>query len=740
MGANRVYECDTNGNMLSVLNHNLSSPVDISFRYLGGSEACNGFDDDGNLSIDEGCDDDGDDYCDADMATTGTPPVCPLGGGDCDDSRTAIYPGAIEVCDGVDNQCPGDSGHPLSDEGTLAGNVRNALTDAAISGCQVTSGGFGFTNTDGNGAFSLANGSMPPGSVTLTASCPGYYDAVEIAQIGCASSAHVTLLMRPHSGFGVADVRSRYSGPGRRMNVLDGVSLSEGFVATVDWGAHVPGHVRWTTPRSASLTPCAGTQCQRVIDVGQDIGVGGTLTVVAVTGDVPPVESSPYLASMQVVDRPGLIPPDAFVPETTQALLGYSLKNGELKLTPIDVGTQGQLVDPEIPFFGEHELKMKATGLLTGTVDNDGRFALEFETPDWWNPEVIVGAFSMTLGVTGSLFADLDRSTGLWSDVGGSGMVDGEAILAFPPIYPWPPLPVYFEGNVGFDTSIGVELTHWFHRADGRNANWVLAGEFRPWVEGAVGAGLQGWADVEGYLRGGVVFGVRSPLPSSTCVFDGLEQFALFLRAGARAHFLFAELFDVSDTWTHEFCGANPQFGRRSNVRSPASTRRVRSRGYLNDSYAHFVANRRGPVKLFGGASGEQAIQTNVYPDSSPSLLADGNDLLLDVGSRRPDSDSGQSNKACVRTLRRRFGSMERGAGRRRRRRHGGFPSAARDVVDGGWIAGVGKCQRSACGAGRSRRCLHRALRCAVPGESQSHALQDGLPDRLQARRSQAGP
>jgi formylglycine-generating enzyme required for sulfatase activity len=43
---------------------------------------------------------------------------------DCDDSRATVYPGAPELCDGIDNQCSGDAGHGSIDEGYMfCGNM-----------------------------------------------------------------------------------------------------------------------------------------------------------------------------------------------------------------------------------------------------------------------------------------------------------------------------------------------------------------------------------------------------------------------------------------------------------------------------------------------------------------------------------------------------------------------------------------------------------------------------------------
>jgi len=38
-------------------------------------------------------------------------------GADCDDTNPNVFPGAAEVCDGVDNQCPGEPGYGVVDEG-----------------------------------------------------------------------------------------------------------------------------------------------------------------------------------------------------------------------------------------------------------------------------------------------------------------------------------------------------------------------------------------------------------------------------------------------------------------------------------------------------------------------------------------------------------------------------------------------------------------------------------------------
>ena len=79
----------------------------------GATEICNDIDDNCDGITDNGCDDDGDGWCDSKMVVVGTPNSCKSGKGDCNDGAAAISPGTQELCgNGVDDNCDGltDSG------------------------------------------------------------------------------------------------------------------------------------------------------------------------------------------------------------------------------------------------------------------------------------------------------------------------------------------------------------------------------------------------------------------------------------------------------------------------------------------------------------------------------------------------------------------------------------------------------------------------------------------------------
>ncbi|MCC6619627.1 MAG: putative metal-binding motif-containing protein [Deltaproteobacteria bacterium] len=106
------------------------------------AEACEGSDEDCDGVVDDGCDDDGDDYCDRTMAVREAPPppVCPHGGGDCDDGSADVRPGAAERCDGVDQDCDASTDeawvdcHRGSCEATAGGTFATTPPDLCVDG------------------------------------------------------------------------------------------------------------------------------------------------------------------------------------------------------------------------------------------------------------------------------------------------------------------------------------------------------------------------------------------------------------------------------------------------------------------------------------------------------------------------------------------------------------------------------------------------------------------------------
>ncbi|MDG1480742.1 MAG: MopE-related protein [Myxococcota bacterium] len=119
--------------------------------YPGGAEVCDGVDNDCSGETDEGVtttyyqdtDADGFGIAEATTAACDLPTGYAADPGDCDDTDGAISPNAAEVCDGVDNNCDGDTDSDAIDQETFyADTDTDGFGDASSSttGCEEPTG------------------------------------------------------------------------------------------------------------------------------------------------------------------------------------------------------------------------------------------------------------------------------------------------------------------------------------------------------------------------------------------------------------------------------------------------------------------------------------------------------------------------------------------------------------------------------------------------------------------------
>tara|TARA_B100001971_G_scaffold125192_1_gene115274 strand:+ start:943 stop:2109 length:1167 start_codon:yes stop_codon:yes gene_type:complete len=119
------------------------------------TEICDNKDNSCSGVVDNGCDDDNDNYCEAGITRVGTPSTCTAGGNDQNDNDNTINPGATEICDnknnnqvnGVDEGCDKDKDSYATKSVSCFGNYRDG--NNVIRSCS-TNGGSAGDCDDGN--------------------------------------------------------------------------------------------------------------------------------------------------------------------------------------------------------------------------------------------------------------------------------------------------------------------------------------------------------------------------------------------------------------------------------------------------------------------------------------------------------------------------------------------------------------------------------------------------------------
>jgi len=225
-------------------------------------EICDGIDNDCDGATDEGCDADGDGYCNASMTIVGTPTVCSKGGGDCNDGAATVNPGVEELCDGIDNNCSGSvdevTVRPPNDNQLgkcantkkvcVAAKWENDYTGVAGYGqAETPDASFADENCDGidgtasTGVFVSNDLGTDTGSCSKTFPCKsiGYAEQVAVRetrpQIYVAAGTYAGVVelvggVQIYGGYDAAWVRGPYTTAANAVILIGGVRESEHMV------------------------------------------------------------------------------------------------------------------------------------------------------------------------------------------------------------------------------------------------------------------------------------------------------------------------------------------------------------------------------------------------------------------------------------------------------------------------------------------------------------------------------
>lgn len=514
--------------------------------------------------------------------------------------------------------------------GVVNGTVRDSSTGAPISGATVALTGQSSKQTNSQGQFSFTG--VPAGQKELIVSKPPlYYSQTKSVSVAAGSTTSIDVLLISAGGpvVTVAQITSRFCDPNNHAYYLNGVPLNETFTATVDWQGHPAGSVEFRTPQGTVLGSGSGDTWTCTFNVGSDFGTGGHLQVVAVPGDGAPA-SPVCTANFDIINPPSVISASSLVADTSGPDLKYVIADDSCTMAPLDEAVQPSDIPSGIPFFGGDDISFKAMGFLTGSVNDDGTVTTTV-SPSAAMSSVELGPVEFEPTLDGTVTWRLVG--GVWETVERAVTIGVTGSAGFT-AYVWYVPPVYFEVNAGVDAEITVVATGWMMSEPG--GTFAFQGHIAPWIEGVVGVGIDGFISVEGYARGGVYADLLAP-PAPTNCLGVLEEVGLFVTAGARGELFFAELFDLSETWTWSLCGGRAELVSRTGHDRP----RMMSRNHLKaKDYAAYVLNS----SILGGGrdqvTTERSVQESVFPRSDPHLAALGDDLLLawvhDDPSRTP--------------------------------------------------------------------------------------------------------
>ena len=543
----------------------------------------------------------------------------------------------------------------LAAAGSIHGSVRNSASSATIAAAQVSIIGGPNTTTNSQGTYQLTN--VDPGEQTLLVSASGFI-AIELpVTIAGSSSQLQDVSLAPQGPAGIVEVRGKFCNPDTRTFYLDQVDLTVEFRAQVNWGSLVPGDLHWITPFETIVQDASTGVAIRNFEMGEDFGPGGTLQVLAVSRDIPPVSlppatSRPYVVNFKVVSPPPPFIPLAGAPTPFDDILLYAIPFSSTTLkyttpetgffkTDIDKGVGADKIPPKVPILGGKQVKFGVSITASASVEGSGTLSAGMKVAGAFPPlnKIKIGTTELKTSVAGNMQWIYDEVLDTWVLTTGTLSLGANFTFDFPtvPYYivvPPIPIPFYARGELEIEAALSAVINGW---ADGKPQLAAVALDLDPFpkVTGAFGAGLYGLASVEGYVGGGLRLKLLSPpMPPA------LTEAKVFIKGGIRViTFVWQHNWPLGE-WACDLGGAScPPFWHLNDF---SATAQPIPRDYLthDGDYAVFTANDSQARDGAGTGTIETVVQSNVFGQSTPTLVALGPDRLAvwvyDDPSRTP--------------------------------------------------------------------------------------------------------
>ncbi|MCK4659930.1 MAG: carboxypeptidase regulatory-like domain-containing protein [Phycisphaerae bacterium] len=505
----------------------------------------------------------------------------------------------------------------------LSGMVYDASTGDPIAEAEVTLPGGASTLTDAQGEFSFTG--LPCDEImTLTVTKNAYHDVSETFVLLPDLPTFLNIPMTPKP-LEVLEVHGTYCGPDKHVYYLDGVSLEETFTATIAWRGHEPDHVRWITPQMSHEDACPDTTVARSFNMGSDFGENELLTVIAVSGDDPPVESEPYVTNFKVIPLPPGLSSEGWMVQASNQLK-YVQAVQEVSLPMEGVG--GGAIPDWVPIFGGEPYQVGIGFKLSPEVQGDGtgtagigKLSTSGSAPSQF------GGGDWEFSIGGKATWKYDGTT--WQP-GGSLEIGLNASKNLPSkpkyviLWVWIiPVPLYWQGKVGVDSEASIGFEDW--TADPLLP--TLNGQFtvKPSAGIRGGVGAADVAAVEGNLVGYAPLVLQYPAePTLKSVSVGLTG-SLKLVV-----WKYTKEWPILDYKWDLYTGGTDPLADKLRGWDDWSEFGLLPRDYIGAHYAEFYPDGVPTSPRESPARGtESTLQANVFPYLAPCLVAVGEDARL---------------------------------------------------------------------------------------------------------------